>query len=398
MEEYSLETLLPYLGIAFIIIIISFALIKLKKYGLRVHRIKHNKTEVEFESTNNLKKNDLSPYSKPILFYDQINISQSAELDCKSIGLTPKEIIDFILKEATHHPKMFISEFVSLPITYGKNVLLLSWDKSTATIERILSREKAYPLNDIWSKCLYLYRKASLLPYRLQDTEKLSYSTEARRSFNIFKDLIANVKTFLFELKKIDKEFTYNFLDLDSLISEAEFGLNNDDFATTISRFEAILSTAHKLILQYAPAGNINIKSQYTIFKKIEKPVKGAISVLIVDDDKVICNMLEEILERSEFNFHITKFHNANKAFKAMVEHDFDVIITDISMPKIDGREVAVAAKKSNKSSKIIVMSGYVGIAEMAELGTNIFPCDYFIAIPFKHEELIMIFKKLINK
>ena len=49
---------------------------------------------------------------------------------------------------------------------------------------------------------------------------------------------------------------------------------------------------------------------------------------------------------------------------RAMVEHNYDLVITDIRLSEgysdnQDGREIAIAAKKSNPKTKVIILTGY---------------------------------------
>ena len=57
------------------------------------------------------------------------------------------------------------------------------------------------------------------------------------------------------------------------------------------------------------------------------------------------------------------------------MEHEFDVVITDLimcrdfgEMLQMDGREVALAAKRSNPKTKVIVLTAYSAMSSMAEL------------------------------
>ena len=81
--------------------------------------------------------------------------------------------------------------------------------------------------------------------------------------------------------------------------------------------------------------------------------------ILIVDDDKG----LRSILARS---FAVIGFecHEAKDAFKALERIDnesFDLIISDISMPKMDGIQFMKRAKSSYPDLDFIIMTGYAG-------------------------------------
>jgi PAS domain S-box-containing protein len=84
--------------------------------------------------------------------------------------------------------------------------------------------------------------------------------------------------------------------------------------------------------------------------------------ILIVDDDPL---MLKSLCDTLELDGHVVVVANGGQAgidsFKAARQPDetFDAVITDLGMPYVDGRAVAVAVKASAKTTPVILLTGW---------------------------------------
>ena len=61
--------------------------------------------------------------------------------------------------------------------------------------------------------------------------------------------------------------------------------------------------------------------------------------ILIVEDEKSISNILENILSDEIQGSEITIAENGLDAYKLIEKNDFDLIISDIKMPKLSGKK-----------------------------------------------------------
>lgn len=86
-------------------------------------------------------------------------------------------------------------------------------------------------------------------------------------------------------------------------------------------------------------------------------------SILIVDDEKSICETLQDILE--DEGFAVTTAFNVELARAALKAGEFDLILLDIWMPDIDGITLLKEIRKQNISSPVIMISGH-GTVETA--------------------------------
>jgi DNA-binding NtrC family response regulator len=79
--------------------------------------------------------------------------------------------------------------------------------------------------------------------------------------------------------------------------------------------------------------------------------------ILIVDDEQMMCEMLEDDLRRH--GFHSTWFPSAEIAFDAMNKEPFDVILTDLKLPGMDGIELCERIVANRPDIPVIVITAF---------------------------------------
>ncbi len=84
--------------------------------------------------------------------------------------------------------------------------------------------------------------------------------------------------------------------------------------------------------------------------------------ILIAEDDESLLNFLALALERAGHLVHSeTNGTKALNAFKA--DPSYDLLLTDIVMPGIDGIELAKQISKQSPTTKIMFITGFAGMA-----------------------------------
>lgn len=78
-------------------------------------------------------------------------------------------------------------------------------------------------------------------------------------------------------------------------------------------------------------------------------------SVLIVDDDKSTIELLKMLLVNKGFNVGVAS--TGQEALDYMKEKTFDIIITDLKMPEIDGYQLLDIIKTTHREQKVMIMS-----------------------------------------
>ena len=106
--------------------------------------------------------------------------------------------------------------------------------------------------------------------------------------------------------------------------------------------------------------------------------------VLIAEDEKNIGDLLTELLDREDRE--IVLVQNGLEAVGKLKEGHFDLLITDLMMPEVDGMEVLHQAKKLHPDIMVIIITGYASL-ETAIQAVKEGAYDY-LRKPFRLEEL----------
>jgi CheY-like chemotaxis protein len=82
--------------------------------------------------------------------------------------------------------------------------------------------------------------------------------------------------------------------------------------------------------------------------------------VMYIDDEEALVYLMTRVLQKS--GYQVTGFSDAEQALQALRDRprDFDVIVTDLSMPGMSGFHVARAIREIRDDLPIVVTSGYV--------------------------------------
>lgn len=85
-----------------------------------------------------------------------------------------------------------------------------------------------------------------------------------------------------------------------------------------------------------------------------EEPV---LSALIIDDDEAMRKLIRIFVE--EAGFQVTEAVDGDEAIDLLSnDQDFDLVITDILMPKANGNEVIKKVRETSNKTRIIAVSG----------------------------------------
>ena len=109
--------------------------------------------------------------------------------------------------------------------------------------------------------------------------------------------------------------------------------------------------------------------------------------ILVVDDEEAIRAVANRILTRH--GYRVVVAANGVEGLKMYDEHHADLaaIITDVSMPEMDGPAMIAALRERKVEIPIIVSSGYIpeeGAGRLLDTGT-----EFFISKPFSADGLL---------
>lgn len=106
--------------------------------------------------------------------------------------------------------------------------------------------------------------------------------------------------------------------------------------------------------------------------------------ILLVDNDPVYINLMSEVLRLHSFNTVIA--HNGEAALEALRKEPVDLIISDISMPKMNGINLYkhVRADPNLKNTLFAWNSGYRELRDIVEVGNPLldFKLDKAMPVP----------------
>ncbi len=108
----------------------------------------------------------------------------------------------------------------------------------------------------------------------------------------------------------------------------------------------------------------------------------------------IVCESCQRILE--EEGYEVETAMSGKEAFEKMKAHPFDIVITDLKMPEIDGMEVLKTLRNEYPDVIVIMITGYSTV-ETAVEAMKLGAFDY-IPKPFTPDEVSVVVKKAIEK
>lgn len=127
-------------------------------------------------------------------------------------------------------------------------------------------------------------------------------------------------------------------------------------------------------------------------FIKELKELASNKSLLIIEDEIELNDELVMLFEL--FFKKIDTAYNGEEGYKKILENDYDIIISDIDMPILDGLKMIERLKKLNNSSKFILLSGRVD--ENKEFIKSL-GIDFFCYKPYSIDDLSSYIIKILE-
>jgi CheY-like chemotaxis protein len=121
-------------------------------------------------------------------------------------------------------------------------------------------------------------------------------------------------------------------------------------------------------------------------------------TILVIDDEELVTKSLAKLLTSAGYNVIVV--HSGVEAIQKVQEADFDLIISDIRMPELDGietiRQIRSYLKRANKK-KIpeILITGYAD-KDKYEIAVSLQISDYLYK-PFDRDYLLQVVKRSIH-
>lgn len=102
---------------------------------------------------------------------------------------------------------------------------------------------------------------------------------------------------------------------------------------------------------------------------EIKPDVTGQLRILLVEDQLEVGSIVKKLLEVN--GFHVNSFNDPLEtlAYIRLAPESFDLLLTDLNMPALSGRELAHALMEINPAIPVIICSGYGDHSILSEKG-----------------------------
>ncbi len=136
-------------------------------------------------------------------------------------------------------------------------------------------------------------------------------------------------------------------------------------------------------------------KDAYPQLKESETLPMGTERILFIDDEKLLAEMGKEMLER--LGYHVTARHSSLEALTTFqnTPNEFDLIITDQTMPDMTGSDLARLMLQIRPDIPIILCTGYSNLID--EYSAKALGIKEFVLKPLTKETTAKVIRKALN-
>ena len=120
---------------------------------------------------------------------------------------------------------------------------------------------------------------------------------------------------------------------------------------------------------------------------------KSMMRILIADDDREICDLLEIYINNE--GFQVIKAYDGQEAYEKFKETDPDCVILDVMMPKMDGLEVVNKIREDSQVPILMLSAKTSDIDKIRGLAKG---ADDYVVKPFNPLEVVARVKSLLRR
>ncbi|HEX9157159.1 MAG TPA: endopeptidase La [Syntrophales bacterium] len=116
--------------------------------------------------------------------------------------------------------------------------------------------------------------------------------------------------------------------------------------------------------------------------------------VLVVDDEEIARKNLTHVLTRD--NYEVVATADGETALRELEQSEFDVVLTDLRMGKIDGMDLLDRVKIKHTDTKVVIVTGYATVPSAIEAMRK--GAFHYLAKPYKLDEVRETVKRAIEQ
>ena len=117
-------------------------------------------------------------------------------------------------------------------------------------------------------------------------------------------------------------------------------------------------------------------------------------NILVVDDEPAMCEVLKDFFTMNSFD--VITAGDGEEALKKFSEGHVDLVVTDLTMPKMDGVDLLKAIKKQNASVPVIIMTG-LNLNQINDIARK-HGADGYIVKPFSFFQMMKLVQEVLTK
>ena len=110
-------------------------------------------------------------------------------------------------------------------------------------------------------------------------------------------------------------------------------------------------------------------------------------NILVIDDEQHIRDSLGFMLQR--MGYEVRKEGDSTKVLDILMKERYDIVISDVTMPKLDGRELTRLLKEKYPDIYVILISGFSNEDDENDNGSNGSRPFFYLTKPFSMKDLI---------
>ena len=122
----------------------------------------------------------------------------------------------------------------------------------------------------------------------------------------------------------------------------------------------------------------------------------GVETILVVDDDEDILDLIERHL--SNRGYEVLTAYDGEQAISLLDKLTFDLVITDLKMPKFDGMEVLRRAKEKDPNIEVVILTGHGTMDSVVEALRDGGAFDYLQKPLHNIKQLSFVTKKALER
>lgn len=120
----------------------------------------------------------------------------------------------------------------------------------------------------------------------------------------------------------------------------------------------------------------------------------SAPKILVVDDEQIALRNLHHILTKE--GYEVTVAQSGQQALNRLAGEEFDLVLTDLKMPKVDGMEILHYSREHQPDAEVIMITGYATIDSAIEATKA--GAYHYVAKPYKLDEVRKVVSEALTK